>query len=761
MVTTEKPYKVVGTRPIRPDGTDKVTGRANYGADIRLPGMLHGRVKRSPIAHGRIKRIDASKALALPGVRAVMTAEDLPRKGRREFAPLGSVKVSLATLSGNVMARDKVRYEGHAVAAVCATDPHIAEDALDLIEVEYEELPTVLEAGEAMLASAPLIDEELHTREMATGESAAEPSNVAMHFVAEMGNVEAGFAEAEIVLERSFKTKMVHQGYIEPHNATAFWRHDGGLEIWCSTQATFVMRDHLAGLLEHPVSKIRVTPQEIGGGFGGKISVYLEPLAAVLSRKTGKPVKMTLTRDEVFRATGPTSGTAIRVKLGAKRDGTLVAGEGELVYEAGAFPGSPVAAGVRCIFNAYAIPNQRIDGYDVLVNKPKVQPYRAPGAPAACFAMDSVMDELAERLELDPIELRLKNAAVEGTRSADGAAFGVIGNRDCLQAIRNSPHYRSELQGPNRGRGVAHGYWYNAGLESSAYASVNSDGTVALVLGSPDIGGTRASIAMQLAETLGIPADRVIPQVVDTDSVGFTSVTGGSRTAFAGGWAAHEAGLDLRQQLAARAAKIWGVEAGQARYRDDAVIVGPAGEDGGERAITFTELAAKLASTGGMIVGRADSNHASAAPTFATHIVDVEVDPETGKVEILRYTAAQDVGTAIHPSYVEGQIQGGVSQGVGWALNEEYRFDETGRMENASFLDYRIPTALDLPMIETVLVEVPNPGHPYGVRGVGEVPIVPPLAAVANAVHAATGHRFTELPISPAAVLEKLLPGEE
>ena len=760
MVATEKPYKVIGTRPIRPDGTDKVTGRANYGADIRLPGMLYGRVKRSPIAHGKIKRIDTSRALALPGVQAVMTAEDLPRKGKKDFAPLGSVQISLASLSANVMARDKVRYEGHAVAAVCASDPHIAEDALELIEVEYEELPAVLDPGEAMLASAPLVDDELHTREMATGESAEQPSNVAMHFVAAMGDVEAGFAEAEVVLEREFKTKMVHQGYIEPQNATAFWRHDGGLEIWCSTQGTFVMRDHLAGLLDQPVSKIRVTPQEIGGGFGGKINVYLEPLAAVLSRKSGKPVKMTMTRDEVFRATGPTSGSAIRVKLGAKRDGTLVAAQGELVYEAGAFPGSPVVSGVRCVFAPYAIPNQQIEGYDVLVNKPKVAAYRAPGAPAACFAMDSLIDELAAQLEIDPIELRLKNAAVEGTRRADGAAYDVIGNRDALEAIQNSPHYRSELQGPNRGRGVAHGFWFNVGLESSAYASVNSDGTVTLVLGSPDIGGTRASIAMQLAETLGIAAEAVIPQVVDTDSVGFTNVTGGSRTAFAGGWAAHEAALDLRQQLAERAAKIWGVEAAQVSYRDDAVIVGPVAEDGGERSMTFGELAARLPDTGGMIVGRADSNHASSAPAFATHLVDVEVDPETGKVEILRYTAAQDVGTAVHPSYVEGQIQGGVAQGVGWALNEEYRFDEKGRMENASFLDYRMPTALDLPMIETILVEVPNPGHPYGVRGVGEVPIVPPLAAVANAIHDATGIRFTELPISPAAVLEKLLPDE-
>ena len=756
MVTADKKHRVVGTRPIRHDGTDKVTGRAAYGADLRLPDMLIGRVKRSPLAHARIKRIDASKALALPGVQAVITSADLPNPADR-VVPFGEGSSDLKDLARNVLAADKVLYEGHAVAAVCATDAHIAEDALDLIEVEYEPLPVVLDVREAMLPAAPILHDGLRTKEVG-GEKGDQPSNVASHLQLKLGDTEAGFREADLVIEREFETKMVHQGYVEPQNGAAFWNRDGRLEIWTSTQGSFVARDQIAALLDLPVSKVRVTPMEIGGGFGGKIPVYLEPLAALLSRKTGKPVKMTMTRDEVFRATGPTSGTYIRVKIGAKQDGAIVAAQAYLAFEAGAFPGSPVWAASRCVFTAYDVPHQLIDGYDVVVNKPKVAAYRAPGAPTAAFAAESVIDELAQRLEMDPLDLRIKNAAKQGSRRADGATHGVIGNDEVLLAAQDSPHYRSELQGENRGRGVAHGFWFNIGLESSASASVNADGTVSLVLGSTDIGGTRVSIAMQLAETLGIAAEDVAPQVVDTDSVGFTFVTGGSRTAFAGGWAAYEVGMDLRRQLIERAAKIWEVQPEQVEYADDGVLRGPPGDDGAPRAITFRDLAVKLPKTGGMVVGRADVNPKTSGPAFATHIVDVEVDPDTGKVQILRYTAVQDAGIAIHPAYVEGQMQGGAAQGVGWALNEEYRYDDQGRMENPTFLDYRMPTALDLPMIETIIVEVPNPGHPYGARGVGEVPIVPPLAAVAAAIHDATGVRFNTLPISPAAILDKLLP---
>ena len=766
MVATDKPYQVIGTRPVRPDGADKVTGRAEYGADVRFPRMAYGRVKRSPLAHANIRSIDVSKAEALPGVLAVVTAQDLPDPGERVVPTIRGL-TPLKFIRGFILARDKVLFRGHPIAAVCATDPHTAEDALDLIEIEYEELPAVLDVQEAMTEAAPLLHSDMRTEELLTplmgaaGETPVDrPTNVAKHLELSIGDVEAGFAEADVIVEGEFGTAMAHQGYIEPHASTAQWQADGQLIIWTTTQGPFAMRDMTAEMLELPVSQVKVIPTEIGGGFGGKTKLYLEPIAAILSRKAGRPVKVVMTRTEVMEASGPTSGTHLRAKIGAKRDGTIVALEGHFAYEAGAYPGSPYAAGARCAFGPYDVPNQYVEAWDVVLNKPAVAAYRAPGAPASEFAVESLIDELAERLEMDPIDLRLKNAAKQGTRRVDGAAFGVIGATEVIEAVKQSDHYRSELQGEHRGRGVALGFWFNGGNESAAYANVNADGTVSLVLGSVDIGGQRAALAMTHAESLGILYEDVRPAIADTDSIGWTGTTGGSRTTFATGWAAHEAALDIRAQLEERAAQIWDVDRDLVHYGDDAVIRGPAGDDGSERTFTFKEIAGQLSGSGGLVQGKASVKPTTVGPTFAANIVDVEVDPETGKVDVLRYTAIQDVGTAIHPSYVEGQIQGGVAQGVGMALTEEYIFDETGRMENSSLLDYRMPTALDLPMIETVLIEVPNPGHPYGVRGVGEVPIIPPLAAVANAIQDAIDVRMRKLPASPTAILEELYADE-
>ena len=767
MVATEKPgnYQVVGTRPIRHDGTDKVTGRAGYGGDYQAAGMLFGRVLRSPHAHARIKSIDTSKAEALEGVRGVITNADFPQPDDSRVDIGEGATTSARWMLDNVLAGEKVLYSGHAVAAVAATDPHIAEDALDLIEVEYEVLEPVLDVREAMDENAPVLHEFLRTEEIAgafmPGDMVGtKPTNVAKRLQFKAGDTDAGFEEADVIVDREFTTTMAHQGYIEPHNGSAFYNKDGHITIWSSTQGLFGVRDMTAGLLQVPVSQVTCEPVEIGGGFGGKIGIYLEPLAALLSKKTGKPVKFTMTREAVLQATGPTSGTYMRVKIGAKNDGTIVSAYCYLVYEAGAFPGSPMGAGAMCALAPYQIANAHVEGYDVVLNKPKVAAYRAPGAPASEYAVETVIDEIAQQLEMDPMDFRLKNAAVEGSRRADGAVFGVIGNVEVMDVVKSSDHYRSELQGENRGRGVAMGFWFNIGMESSAYASVQADGTVSLSLGSVDIGGTRASIAMQLAETLGIAAEDVKPQVVDTDSVGYTMVTGGSRTTFAGGWAAYESAMDIRRQMEERVAAIWDVDRDQVSYSDGGVH-GPADDDGNERSMTFKELAGQLAGSGGMIQGRADVNSMEAGPAFAGHIVDVEVDPETGKVDILRYTAVQDAGTAIHPSYVEGQIQGGVAQGVGMALTEEYFYAADGRLLNSSLLDYRMPTALDLPMIETHIVEVPNPGHPYGVRGVGEVPIIPPAPAIANAIADAIGTRMRQLPMSPRAMLEELLPEDE
>ncbi|MFP6764180.1 MAG: molybdopterin cofactor-binding domain-containing protein, partial [Planctomycetaceae bacterium] len=496
---------------------------------------------------------------------------------------------------------------------------------------------------------------------------------------------------------------------------------------------------------------VKVIPMEIGGGFGGKISVYLPPVAAGLSRKTGRPVKLIMDRTDVFEATGPTPGSYVRVKLGVRKDGTITAGDAWVAFEAGGYPGSPIAPGCMCVFSCYNVPSAHVDGFDVCVNKPRTNAYRAPGSPNVAFATESVVDEICEQIGMDPVEFRLKNAAQEGVRRVDGPVYGRVGMIETVEAIRDSDHWQTPLEGPHRGRGMATGFWFNCGLKSAATATVNYDGTVSLLEGSTDIGGSRASLAMQTAETLGIPAEAVKPTVGDTDSVGFTDVTGGSRVTFATGIACIEAARDIIGQLVDRAALIWECDAAAVTYEDG----GLNGPDGAR--ISFVEIAGKLHATGGPVVGRGTSSEADQSGAFGTHAVDVEVDPDTGKVQILRYTIAQDAGTAIHPSYVEGQLQGGVVQGIGWALNEEYWYDDSGILKNPTYLDYRVPTCYDVPMIETIIVEVPDPGHPYGVRGVGEVPICPPQAAIANAIYAAVGVRLRDLPMSPPRVCKAIL----
>ena len=764
MVTSDKPstYRVIGTRPIRPDGTDKVTGRAAYAADTQMVDLLHATVLRSPHAHAMIRSIDASRALALPGVRAVVTATDFPQVAGG-MMDLGESTADATWVHDNVLASDKALYHGHAVAAVAATDAHIAEDALSLIDVDYEVLTPVTDVREAMIPDAPILHPQMRTSVRAEGVDTPtdRETNIASHMRLERGDVEAAFNAADVVIEREFETSWYHQGYIELHSATAYWSHDGRLTIWNSSQGPFIQRDATARLLDIPVQQITVVPQEIGGGFGGKIPIYLEPVAALLSRKAGQPVRLTMTREAVFQATGPTSATYNRIKLGAMRDGRVIAADAYLAYAAGAYPGSPVGAGVQCAFGPYYFENQRIDGFDVVTNGPKSAAYRAPGAPASEFAVEATLNELAERLNIDPIELRILNATEEGKPTAAGAPFPRIGAKEVMDAVKNHPHYTSELQGEDVGRGMALGFWFNAGLESGSTAAINSDGSVSLTVGSVDIGGTRASLAMQLAETLGLEYEQIKPHVADTDSVPFTHVTGGSRTTFAGGWVAYELGQALRSSVCQRAAQIWDVDGETVSYSDLGVISGPADDDGADRSMSLGELAGKMASTGGQITASVTINKNTQGPAYAGHIVDVKVDRATGKVTVLRYTAIQDVGTAIHPSYVEGQIQGGVAQGVGMALTEEYFYDDDGRLRNGSFLDYRMPTTLDLPMIETELVEVPNPGHPFGVRGVGEVPIVPPMPSLQQAVADAIGLRMYEMPMSPRVILEELLDAGE
>jgi len=703
--------------------------------------MIYGFVIRSPHAHARILGIDASAALAVDGVFALITADDFPDRT--------GISVGRKRFMENVIASEKALYAGQPVAAIAAKSQALAQEAAGLVQVEYEVLQPVLDMREAMDPDAPLLHDDMFTQGLS--ETPDKPSNVSQKTTISKGDVEAGLADADVVIERTFITPMVHQGYIEPHACVASFNQDGRVTIWCSSQGHFGIRDMTALATGMDTGDIRVVAQEIGGGFGGKTVVYLEPLALKLSEKAGRPVKMVMRRDEVFMSTGPASGTINTVKVGATRDGKITAMYADLLYESGAFPGSPLGAGAMCIFAPYDVENVLIEGYEVVVNKPRVGAYRAPGAPQSMYAGESVIDELAQVLDIDPIDFRLQNAAQEGTHAAYGPRFKKIGFVECLEAAKNHPHYHAPL-GENEGRGVAAGFWFNAGNNSSAEVHVAESGMIQIVEGNPDIGGSRASMALMAAETLQVPYERIRVRVGDTDSTGFCNTTGGSRTTFATGMAVVNACEDVVAQLKARAAITWGIDADQVEWEDGEARPAP-GVNVDVEPLKLARIARSFPKTGGPISARASLNAQGPGPSFSINLCDIEVDRETGRSTVKRYTAIQDAGRAVHPDYVEGQMQGGAAQGIGWALNEEYIYDTQGQQENPGFLDYRIPVASDLPMIDTEIVEVPNDTHPYGVRGVGETPIVAPLAAVGNAVSRALGKRMVELPLSPPKVL--------
>ncbi|WP_170763788.1 xanthine dehydrogenase family protein molybdopterin-binding subunit [Ruegeria lacuscaerulensis] len=738
-------FTFVGTRPDRPDGLDKVTGRARFGADAYAPGMLHGAILRSPHAHARIVKIDASKAEAHKDVKAVVTRADFADV---PFKP--GLEGEFWNVLENVMAGEKALYDGHAVAAVAATSALAARDALKLIEVEYEVLPHVTDVDKAMAPDAPVI------REGAADYSVPEGMhpNVVRYHESGHGDVEAGFAEADLVIEDSFATEATHQGYIEPHACLATLGSDGKGELWCTTQGHWIAQKTCAALLGIETSQLRVTASEIGGGFGGKTTVFIEPVALALSRKANRPVKLVMTRSEVFRATGPTSSASMDVKIGMKKDGTISAAQGVFRLQGGAFPGAPGDMTAMCAFAPYNLTNVKQVGYDVMANRPKQAAYRAPGAPMGAFAVESVIDELCKKLGLDPIEVRLKNAAHEGTKASYGPRYERIGLVETLEAAKAHPHYSAPLK-PGQGRGISCGFWFNHGGETSVSLALSEDGSAQVMVGTPDIGGSRASMALMAAEVLGIPYENIRVTVADTASLGYNDVSHGSRVTYASGLATIKAARHAVEQLCARAAASWGIPVDAVKWENGCAV--PSGPNAGDfDPRPLADITAHMGATGGPISGHFEATPEGAGVSFGTHIVDAEVDPETGKTSVTRYTVIQDAGKAIHPTYVEGQYQGGAAQGIGWALNEEYIYGDDGRLQNSIFLDYRIPVASDLPMIDTVIVEVPNPGHPFGVRGVGETGIVPPLAAIANAVSHAAGVRMHQLPMSPPRILAAL-----
>ncbi|MCA8869905.1 MAG: xanthine dehydrogenase family protein molybdopterin-binding subunit [Rhodobacteraceae bacterium] len=733
----KRDFKIIGTRQPRPDGIDKVTGRALYGADITAPGMLYAAMLRAPHAHANIKSIDTSRAEAMSEVKAVVTAADFVQG-------LGD---DTQDVIDACIARDKVLYDGHGVVAIAATSRAAARRALKLIQVEYEVLPHAVEIDDALAAGAPVIQAGRRGNKVPKGYN----DNCTNWCEFGHGDLDAGFAKADKIISRSFRTAATHQGYIEPHACLASMGPDGQGDLWCCTQGQYFVRTLCAEIIGMEESRLRVTSSEIGGGFGGKTTVFIEPIALMLSKKAGRPVKMTMSRDEVFKATGPTVSSVTDVRIGMTRDGRITAGEAFLRYQGGAFPCLTIFPGAQSAFAVYDLSAVRTRAVNVMTNRPRQAAYRAPGAPMAIYAVESVVDELCQEFGLDPLEVRLLNAASKGTKSSYGPTFDDIGLLATLKAAKAHPHYTAPL-GPNQGRGLSCGFWFNFGGNTSVSLNVNFDGTIGVTEGNPDIGGSRVSISMMAAEELGVPYDKVRTIVADTNSLGHNDVTDGSRVTFAVGLATIKAARAAIGEMCRRAARVWDID-------EDAVIwedghAKPAGPNAGShQPMSLAEIARQSPNTGGPISGHHEVNAEGAGVSFGVHLCDLEVDPETGFTTILRYTVFQDAGRAIHPDFVEGQMQGGAAQGIGWALNEEYIYGKDGRLQNAGFLDYRIPVASDLPKIDTVILEIPNPGHPYGVRGVGETSIVPPLAAISNAVSRTIGVRMQELPMSPPKIL--------
>ncbi len=737
----ERNLQIVGTNPVKHDGLDKVTGKARFGADFFLPGMLYGRTLRSPHPHAIIKSIDTSAAEALPGVKSVVTRDDFPD------IPEGGVA---GDMTRTAMAREKALFDGHPVAAVAATSDAVAKRALKLIKVDYEILPHVIDPVDAMKPDAPILHDYIRTKGL--DEPSDKPTNVTERMVSKMGDVEKGFAEADFIVERHFDSKPMHQGYIEPQGCVADYSEDGQVELWCCTQAPFVYRDRLSAILKIDGNKINVQQSELGGGFGGKTGFYPEPIAILLSKKANRPVKMVMSRDEVFRGTGPVSGTDYTIKMGVRKDGKITAAQAEIVFQTGIFTGSMYFNGPNAMFTRYDFDNVFIESFEVVSNRPKVNSFRAPCVPQIVFGVEGVIDELARKIGMDPIDIRLKNAATEGYTTIYGETFGPIGFVETLEAAKKCDHYTSPVK-PGEGRGVAAGFWFNRGGETSTAMNIAPDGTVTIITGTADVAGSRISIAMMAAEELGIDVDKVRVKMADTNSLGFNRVTAGSRTTFSVGMTVVDNARHCINEFVKRAAEIWDVP-------EDGVVFEngecrPASANVGEfEPLSIADIAKQTTMSHGAVTASASMNVTGAGPGFGLHIVDVKVDEETGRTDVTRYTVVEDAGKAIHPLQVEGQYQGGAVQGIGWALNEEYVYGEDGRLQNASFLDYRMPVTSDVPMIDTVIVEVPNPKHPFGLRGVGEVPVVPTMAAIGNAIGNAIGVRPQSLPMSPPKLLE-------
>ena len=740
-------YSIVGKRAPRVDALNKVTGAAIYSGDVILPHMLYGKVLRSPHAHATIQRLDVTKAQALKGVKAVITADDVP--GYKARNPL--LLVQMAHLPQN-----KVVYAAQPVAVVAATSIEIAENALGLIEVEYKELPPILDVQESMKSNAPSIHPDLYTNFIVRPpeDTDAKPSNIAYHMVIGRGNLEAGFREADLVLENKYHTQAIHHGYIEPFAAVASVDVGGKVTIWTQSQGIFVARQMIAEFLDLPISLVKLVPVEIGGAFGGKSYLPLAPLCGLLALKTGRTVRMEMTRDEILKDGRPAPASISTVKIGVTKTGYITAASASFIYDAGAFPEmSHTMFVLGNVFGQYKIPNVNIESFDVLTNKTPVTYYRAPSTPQSHFATESQLDLVSRALGMDPMQFRIQNAACEGDVAPNGEIVPKVGYKETLEKMVEHLNNKGSIQGENKGRGISCGFWHGAAGSFGAYLTVNTDGSVTLVTGVTDVSGSRTSIAQIVAEEFDIPMEKINMVVGDTDTAPWASPSVGSMTVYSLSHAVYRACQDAKDQLRRLASVRLEVETSQLEFANGRVRV----KGDAQKSIAIDSLA--RASLGfrsdGPVVGRGAIAGLPAAPSVSVHAVDLEVDRETGKVKILSYAVAQDVGLAVNPLSIEGQIQGAVTQGIGWALMEGYVFDQ-GKVQNTTFLDYCMPTAADVPMIDAMLIEIGSSKGIYGIRHVGEPPIVGSLAAIANAIHSATGVRLKKLPMTPEAIWKSL-----
>jgi CO/xanthine dehydrogenase Mo-binding subunit len=754
----------IGRSIPRVDGGPKVTGRARFAADIDARGLLHARPVLALPAHALIERIDASAALAIPGVVAVLTAADLP------IVTEGTGRLH------EPLARREILWAGQPVALVVAETAEAAADAATLVVVETTFLEPVLDLDRAVVPGAARARLERSAEEAgATGESqhAAvgggveqftpdEPvsENVVARSGYRRGDVVAALAGCDVVVEGRFTTSWVHQGYLEPQVAMAALDDDGVLHLTSATQGTFYTRSEVAKLFGRSIASVRVTGATLGGGFGGKVMV-IDPLAAAATLVLRRPVRVELTRLEDFRMTNPAPAAILEVELGATRDGRLRGLRARLRFETGAF-GENSVEGIAAILTVgpYHWDAHEIVAYGVETNRVATGAYRAPGAPQATFALEQLLDELAGRLEIDPIELRRRNLVSPDDEMADGTAWGGIGLDECLVRLSDHPLYRDRASLPaDEGVGLAAGAWPGGRQPASAICRLEADGRVTVVTGVVDISGTMTGFATIAAEGLGIAADDVSVVAADTASAPRSPVSGGSVITYSTGRAVQRATDALREKILAYAATLLEIDVRDLEIVDG--VVQPKGTP--ERGMTLAEIGASLdgfTSAFEPLEGHGGTVPPVLAPLTSAHLVHVRVDRETGTVSVLDYVIAQDVGRALNPAIIEGQLHGGATQGLGWALHEAMVHDENGQLLTGTFLDYAMQTATAVPTFETIIVEVPAPDGPYGAKGIGEGPVCGAAAAVANAIAAATGVRFRELPMTAPRIWRGLQAAE-